>query len=224
MKILVATSQFVKFANYPGGDDFIDALIDEFYDAGHDVRLVLPAFPEVEDNAALNARPVLENLPIDLIDGLVSARVLSFAFNEIPVYLLGVSVNGKPHQVEIDTSDAAFAAFFGSSVIEMLCRIEPQWIPDVIQTCDFTSSLIPIALRERNKIDSFLGRVVTVGYERDLEEKHTENNYMNYLGPHADIFIRESNIRGLNSRDIRIAFERAYSDAILNRELRDKAA
>ncbi|TMF98729.1 MAG: glycogen synthase, partial [Chloroflexi bacterium] len=140
LKVLVATSELAPFAKLGGVSDVAAALSKELHRLGHDVRVVLPRYRQV-DIGRHGLRPVVENLRVPLGAETMPATIYEGRLGELVVYFVDT-----PQLYDRDGmfgfgDDDARSVYFCRAVLEMLPALE--FFPDVIHVHDWWGALIP---------------------------------------------------------------------------------
>ena len=140
LKVLVATSELAPFAKLGGISDVAAALSKELHRLGHDVRVVLPRYRQV-DIGRHGLRPVVENLQVPLGVETMPATIYEGRLGELVVYFVDC-----PQLYDRDGmfgfgDDDARSVYFCRAVLEMLPALE--FFPEVIHVHDWWGALIP---------------------------------------------------------------------------------
>ncbi len=171
MKILIVSAEVSPFAKVGGLADVVGALPKGLTKLGHDVRVAMPAYPMVENDARYNVRPVIDDYEFWWADGGTKhACVQTTTLDGAPVYLVGGSgyFAGATESAKIYSSGWESYAFFGRAVIEMLKVLEPRWIPDVIHVNDWHTGLVPVYLKVAYACERDLSAIATVATIHNL--------------------------------------------------------
>src|SRR5262245_38666655 len=87
LRLLVATAELAPFAKLGGVSDVVAALSKELGRLGHDVRIVLPRYRQV-DIGQHGLRPVVSNLEVPLGTEMIPATIFEGRQGEVPVYFV----------------------------------------------------------------------------------------------------------------------------------------
>jgi len=140
LKVLVATAELAPFAKLGGVSDVAASLAKELRRLGHDVRVVLPRYRQV-DIDRYGLRPVVTGLEVPLGSERMAATIFEGRLGEMVVYFVDC-----PQLYDRDGmfgfgDDDARSVYFSRAVLEMLPRLE--FFPDVIHVHDWWGALIP---------------------------------------------------------------------------------
>ncbi len=145
LKVLVATAELAPYAKLGGVSDVAAALSKELRHLGHDVRVVLPRYRQV-DIGRYGLRPVVTSLAVPLGGEKMPATIFEGRLGEIPVYFVDC-----PQLYDRDGmfgfgDDDARSVYFCRAVLEMLPALE--FFPDVLHIHDWYGALIPNLLEQ----------------------------------------------------------------------------
>ncbi len=164
MKILFVASEVAPFAKTGGLADVTGSLPKELKRLGHDVRIFLPFYREVEKSGA-PVRKMRKAVEVTLGDEIYRGVLQQSSLGDIPVYLLENrqlfdrdGLYGTPAGDYPDNHRRY--AFFCRGVLELLKRIDFR--PDIIHCHDWQSALVPILLRYELASDLFFARTASV--------------------------------------------------------------
>lgn len=170
LKILLVAAEVTPFAKVGGLADVAGALPKALKALGHDVRIVMPCYKMIETNPDYGVEDVLPPFPVPAGAGsdeqafVKRTRLHSHygttggkrgSDQEIPVYLLGnvpPKRAGESHpgffqqttsSKKVYSLQASPYSFFCRAVLEMLPRLAPEWMPDVLHCNDWHTGLIP---------------------------------------------------------------------------------
>jgi len=140
LKVLVATAELAPFAKLGGVADVAAALSKELGHLGHDVRVVLPRYKQV-DIGRYGLAPAVSDLQVPLGGQNIHATVFEGRLGEIVVYFIDC-----PQLYDRDGmfgfgDDDARSVFFSRALLEMLPAL--GFIPDVIHVHDWYAALVP---------------------------------------------------------------------------------
>ncbi len=163
LKVLVATAELATFAKIGGVADVAAALSKELRHLGHDVRVVLPRYRQIDiDRHAL--RPVVSDLKVPLGTDKVPATIYEGRLGEMVVYFVDCPPLYDRDGMFGFGDDDARAVFFCRAVLEMLPQLEFK--PDIIHVHDWFAALVP----------NLLDRVYTSDFYADIATTLTIHN------------------------------------------------
>ena len=163
LKVLVATAELAPFAKLGGVADVAASLSKELRRLGHDVRVVLPRYRQV-DIDRYELRPVVTDLQVPLGAQKLAATIYEGRLSDIVVYFVDC-----PQLYDRDGmfgfgDDDARSVFFSRALLEMLPALE--FFPDVIHIHDWYAALVP----------NLLDRVYTEGAYSEISTNLTIHN------------------------------------------------
>jgi starch synthase len=163
LKVLVATAELAPFAKLGGVADVASSLSKELRRLGHDVRVVLPRYRQI-DIGRYNLRPVVTDLQVPLGAQKLSATIYEGRLSDLVVYFVDC-----PQLYDRDGmfgfgDDDARSVFFSRALLEMLPALE--FFPDVIHIHDWYAALVP----------NLLDRVYTDGAYSEISTNLTIHN------------------------------------------------
>src|SRR6267378_1837472 len=140
LKVLVTTAELAPFAKLGGVSDVAAALSKELRRLGHDVRVVLPRYRQV-DIGRYGLRPVVTDLQVPLGAQKLAATIYEGRLSDLVVYFVDC-----PQLYDRDGmfgfgDDDARSVFFSRALLEMLPALE--FFPDVIHVHDWYAALVP---------------------------------------------------------------------------------
>ena len=151
MKILFVASEAVPFCKTGGLADVVGALSKVLHQHGHDVRLVLPRYQDI-DQSRYRLLPLMPEINVQFGEDLMTGSVLrtSYPKTQMPVYFIdepGFSerpgIYGPARSDYVD-NDRRFS-FFNMAALWLLKGLD--WQPDIIHVHDWQTGLIPALLR-----------------------------------------------------------------------------
>jgi starch synthase len=163
LKVLVATAELAPFAKLGGVADVASSLSKELRRLGHDVRVVLPRYRQI-DIGRYNLRPVITDLQVPLGAQRLAATIYEGRLSDLVVYFVDC-----PQLYDRDGmfgfgDDDARSVFFSRALLEMLPALE--FFPDVIHIHDWYAALVP----------NLLDRVYTDGAYSEISTNLTIHN------------------------------------------------
>jgi ADP-glucose type glycogen/starch synthase len=157
LKVLVATSELAPFAKSGGVADVAASLSKELRRLGHDVRVVMPRYRQV-DVGKHGLRPVVRDLQVPLGSQTVPATIFEGRLGDMIVYFVDCPQLYDRDGMYGFGDDDARSVYFSRALLEMLPSL--QFIPDVIQIHDWYAALVP-NLIDRTYTDGPVSEVAT---------------------------------------------------------------
>ena len=172
MKILFATAEVHPLVKTGGLADVCGSLPQALQLLGHDVRLVLPAYPQAVARAS--EEHALEQVASLELGG-ERARLLEGVLpgSEVPLYLLDAPGHfrreGSPY-VDADGNDwddnaARFTAFARAVCRVALGKVGLPWVPDVVHCHDWHTGLVPALLSREPRRPSTVFTIHNLAYQ-----------------------------------------------------------
>src|SRR5947208_2110611 len=140
LKVLVATAELAPFAKLGGVSDVAASLSKELRRLGHDVRVVLPRYRQI-DIGRYGLKPVVTDLFVPLGGDKLAATIFEGRLGEMVVYFVDC-----PQLYDRDGmfgfgDDDARSVYFCRAVLEMMPALD--FFPDVVHVHDWYAALIP---------------------------------------------------------------------------------
>jgi starch synthase len=157
LKVLVATAELAPFAKLGGVADVAASLSKELRRLGHDVRVVLPRYRQV-DVGRYNLRPVVTDLQVPLGAQKIAATIYEGRLGDMVVYFVDCPPLYDRDGMFGFGDDDARSVFFSRALLEMLPALE--FFPDVIHIHDWYAALVPNLL-ERVYTDGPYAEIAT---------------------------------------------------------------
>jgi starch synthase len=167
VRILFIASEAVPFVKTGGLADVVGALPRVLHEMGHDVRIVLPRYGDMDSRFRL--LPLMPEMKVRWGDSTLQGSILrcDYPGSRMPVYFIdepsfswrkGIYGTGK---TDFPDNDRRFA-FFSMAALWLLKGLD--WQPDVIHANDWQTGLVPVLLRyhEELRIDPFFQPIRTV--------------------------------------------------------------
>jgi len=157
LKVLVATAELAPFAKLGGVADVAASLSKELRRLGHDVRVVLPRYRQV-DIGRYNLRPVVTDLQVPLGAQKMAATIYEGRLGDMIVYFVDCPPLYDRDGMFGFGDDDARSVFFSRALLEMLPALE--FFPDVIHIHDWYAALVPNLL-DRLYTDNAYSEIAT---------------------------------------------------------------
>ena len=163
LNVLVATAELAPFAKLGGVADVAAALSKELRHLGHDVRVVLPRYRQI-DIGRNNLRPVVTGLQVPLGAQKLEATIYEGRLGDMVVYFIDCPQLFDRDGIIGFGDDDARSVFFSRALLEMLPELD--FFPDVIHAHDWFAALVP----------NLLDRVYTEGPYASIATNLTIHN------------------------------------------------
>lgn len=171
MKILMITSEAVPYAKSGGLADVVTSLSSSLTDQGHDVRIIMPNYGNIQHESSSTVGSHLRaSWGIDQTESfsyiIESCRNITWYFVDNPLFSERKGIYGETSHSPYPDNLYRFS-FFSYAVFELLKQEE--WIPDIIHCHDWTTGFIPSLAKspdypDFNKIKSVL-TIHNLGYQ-----------------------------------------------------------
>jgi starch synthase len=164
MKILFVASEVTPFAKTGGLADVVGSLPKELKKFGHDVRIFMPFYNEVQ-KTGLSIRKGRKSTAVNLGGDELKGLLRQTSLEDIPVYLLenreyffreslyGTATGDYP-------DNHRRFAFFCRGVLDLVKKLDFR--PDIIHCHDWQAALIPYILKYERHGDPFFSRTGVV--------------------------------------------------------------
>lgn len=172
MQILIVSPEVSPYARHSEQAEVAGALGKALRKLGHDARIILPCYKEVDDNG-FSLRKGRKSVEV-VIEGQPRKGLLRQTMLEgVPVYFIEnrefFCRDGLYGNNQQDYQDNAQRfAFFGEAVLQLLRRMDFR--PDVLHLHGWQTGMIPVLLRTVLKKDPFYSPIHTVFTFRNLDE------------------------------------------------------
>ena len=140
LKVLVATAELAPFAKLGGVSDVAAALSKELLRLGHDVRVVLPRYRQV-DIGRYGLRPIVTDLAVPLGADKMSATIFEARLGEMVVYFVDCPALYDRDGMFGFGDDDARSVYYCRAAMEMMPALD--FFPDVVHVHDWYGALIP---------------------------------------------------------------------------------
>jgi len=205
MRILMVSSEFTPLAKAGGLADAVSALSVHLHRQGHDVRVVIPRYYDI-DRSDLEIIPGPLGVPVGF--GECWCSVLTTKIRGVPIYFLDYEelfgrsgIYGSREEPDFSDNVRRFT---------LLCRGALQlakkldWHPEILHAHDWPAALAPIYLNTLEKHGHFekTGSVLTIhnlGYQGCYDKNeivHTQLDWTQFHGAGLEFFDRLNLLKG----------------------------
>ena len=159
LKILVMAAEVSPFAKTGGLADVTASLPKDLRRLGHDVRVVMPRYRQVDIELS-GLTPVLRDLEVPMGSQKLTCTILEGRLSDVPIYFVDCPQLYDRDAIYGFGDDDARFIYFNRAVLEMLRPLD--WIPDVIHLHDWHTALVPNLLDRLYADDPRMASVATV--------------------------------------------------------------
>lgn len=160
LKIYLLAAEIVPFAKAGGMADVVGALPKALKALGHDVRLVMPHYGQIQAER-FNLQTVLETVPVPMGAYQEKVRVLQGTIGEdIPVYFIDAPRYFERENIYGYTDDGERFILFCRAALETVRAL--GWAPDVIHCNDWQTGIVPNWMHTVYHEDPFFAGTATV--------------------------------------------------------------
>lgn len=160
LKVLILAAEIVPFAKVGGLADVVGALPKELQALGHDVRLVMPRYRQV-DPEHFRLKTVVDAIPVSMGSFQVEVSVLQGEIgDQIPVYMIDSPRYFERENIYGYTDDGDRFILFCRAALEAMRAM--NWPPDVIHCNDWHTGIVPNWMHTVYHDDPFFANTATV--------------------------------------------------------------
>ena len=160
LKILVLAAESVPFVKVGGLADVVGALPKALRALGHDVRVVMPRYGQV-DAERFGLSMVVERLDVDMATFREPVSVREGRIGEgVPVYMIDAPRYFDREHIYGYTDDGERFILFCRAALETVRALE--WSPDVIHCNDWHTGIVPNWMHTVYHDDAFFEHTATV--------------------------------------------------------------
>ncbi len=160
LRILILAAEIVPFVKVGGLADVVGALPKSLQALGHDVRLVMPRYRQV-DAQHFQLTSVLDALPIGMGTFQVNVSVQQGSIGEdIPVYMIDAPRFFDRENIYGYIDDGERFILFCRAALEAIRAI--NWSPDIIHCNDWHTGIVPNWMHTVYRDDPFYADAATV--------------------------------------------------------------
>jgi starch synthase len=160
LKILILAAEIVPFVKVGGLADVVGALPKALRALGHDVRLVMPRYKQVEPER-FHLTPVLDSLSVNMGTFQVQVSVRQGSIGDgIPVYMIDAPRFFERENIYGYTDDGERFILFCRAALEAMRAID--WMPDILHCNDWHTGIVPNWMHTIYSEDPFYAHTATV--------------------------------------------------------------
>src|SRR6266446_445649 len=160
LKILMLAAEAVPFAKVGGLADVVGALPKALQDLGHDVRVVMPRYGQI-NTERFELKTVVDNVSVNMSNFRVQVSVRQGTIgNEIPVYMIDAPRFFDRENIYGYTDDGERFILFCRGVLEAMRTLD--WAPDIIHCHDWHTGIVPNWTHTIFRDDPFYADAATV--------------------------------------------------------------
>jgi starch synthase len=160
LKILILAAEIVPFIKVGGLADVVGALPKSLQALGHDVRLAMPRYGQV-DPRRFELRPLLASVPVSMSNFRVDVGVFQASIGDgIPVYMIDAPRFFERENIYGYTDDGERFILFCRGALEALREL--SWAPDIIHCHDWHTGIVPNWMHTLYHYDPFYADAATV--------------------------------------------------------------
>ncbi|MDQ6661746.1 MAG: glycogen synthase [Chloroflexota bacterium] len=159
LKILILAAEIVPFVKVGGLADVVGALPKSLHTLGHDVRLAMPRYEQVEPQR-FHLTPLLHNVTVPMSAFQVPVEVLEGHIGDtIPVYMIDAPRYFERENIYGYNDDGERFILFCRAVLESLRALD--WSPDIISCHDWHTGIVPNWMHTIYRNDPFYANTAT---------------------------------------------------------------
>lgn len=159
-RILMIASEGVPYVKTGGLADVIGALPQALRRLGHDVRVVLPRYKNI-DPERWHLRTVVEDLRVPINQDVEHVRVLEApASDDVPIYFIDAEHYFGREKLYGYNDDGERFILFCRAALELVRALE--WAPDILHCHDWHTAIIPNWTKTIYRDDPLFAHTATV--------------------------------------------------------------
>ncbi len=160
LKVLILAAEIVPFVKVGGLADVVGALPKALQSLGHDVRLVMPRYKQV-DLERFHLTTLIEDLPVQMGKYQVHVTVCKGTIGEnIPVYMIDAPRYFERENIYGYTDDGERFILFCRAALEAARSL--NWSPDIVHCNDWHTGIVPNWMHTVYRDDPFFAHTATV--------------------------------------------------------------
>src|SRR3981081_2940121 len=159
LKILILAAEIVPFTKVGGLADVVGALPKALQALGHDVRLTMPRYRQV-DLERFQLKTVLEAVSVKMGSFQVQVSVCEVMIGDhIPVYMIDAPRYFDRENIYGYTDDGERFILFCRAAIEAIRAL--NWSPDIVHCNDWHTGIVPNWMNTLYRDDPFFANTAT---------------------------------------------------------------
>ncbi|GER92026.1 glycogen synthase [Dictyobacter vulcani] len=160
LKVLILAAEIEPFVKVGGMAEIVGALPKALQALGHDVRLVMPRYRQV-DAEHFQLTTILDSISVPMGNFQVSACVRQAEIgNHIPVYMIDVPRYFDRENIYGYTDDGERFILFCRAALEAVRALD--WSPDIVHCNDWHTGIVPNWLHTLYREDDFFSHTASV--------------------------------------------------------------
>src|SRR5437588_10387705 len=160
LKILILAAEIIPFAKVGGLADVVGALPKSLQALGHDIRLAMPRYGQV-DPARFGLHTVLDAVTVDMSNFQMQVSVRQATIGDaIPVYMIDAPRYFERENIYGYTDDGERFILFCRGALEAMRALD--WSPDIIHCHDWHTGIVPNWMHTIYRDDPFYTNSATV--------------------------------------------------------------
>ena len=220
------SSEAVPFAKSGGLGDVVSALAKELHNAGHDVRIILPRYYNI-DRDKLQLMPQPLGVPLGFGEEWTAVYTTKLLDSEVPVYFLDnehlfgrKGIYGPTPDSEYPDNAKRFTLLSRGAF--QLCKLL-GWIPDIMHAHDWPAAMVPVYLYtwERETVFSNTAGIFTIhnlGYQGIFPKQEFHHTQLSWEHFHYSGFEFHDKVNflqaGLRNADVLTTVSPTYAREI----------
>src|SRR6267154_999697 len=160
LRILILAAEIVPFVKVGGLADVVGALPKALHALGHDVRLVMPRYRQV-DLKRFQLTTIIDALPVNIGNYQVHVDVRQGEIGDgIPVYMIDAPRYFDRENIYGYTDDGERFILFCRAALESMRLLD--WSPDIVHCNDWQTGIVPNWMHTVHRDDPFFAGTATV--------------------------------------------------------------
>jgi len=160
LKVLMLAAEIVPFVKVGGLADVVGALPKALQALGHDVRLIMPRYKQV-DLERFQLTTIIEDLPVSMGSYQVHVTVCKGIIgDDIPVYMIDAPRYFERENIYGYTDDGERFILFCRAALEVARSL--NWSPDIVHCNDWHTGIVPNWMHTVYRDDPFFSHTATV--------------------------------------------------------------
>ena len=160
LNILILAAEIVPFAKVGGLADVVGALPQSLKALGHDVRLVMPRYGQIDPDR-FGLTTLIDSLDVKMGEFTVQVSVRQSAIGDgIPVYMIDAPRYFERENIYGYTDDGERFILFCRAALEAVHTLD--WSPDIIHCHDWHTGFVPNWMHINYREDPFFAHAATV--------------------------------------------------------------